>query len=242
MLGKYKRTTLGVVWLFLEPLALLSGYTLVFGVFLNSKWGGAGSALEFGLVLFAGLIFFNFFSEVVGTSTTIIKDNPAYVKKVVFPLESLVWSKAIAASMHFFFSLLVWCIFSLALRNFIPWTILLIPVIFAILFMATIGVAWFVAALSTFHGDAEHVVPQALMLLMFLSPVFFPIERVPPTFQSVMYLNPLTFVLTQGRKVLIAGEVPDIGALAIALFISIAVAAFGFRSFMINKRGFADAI
>jgi len=203
--GKYRRSSLGLLWILGQPLLMLLGYTLVFGVFLKSRWGGAGNSAEFALVLFSGLIFYNFFGEVIARSTGLINSNAPFVKKMVFPLETLNWSVALAAAVHSGFSVVVWMVFSLFIHGSVPLTILWLPVIFVPVFLFALGCGWLLAGYSVFHPDTEHVVPVVLLLLMFLSPLFYSVDSLPEKFRIAMSLNPMTYIFEEARRVMIAG-------------------------------------
>ncbi|MGN6120136.1 MAG: ABC transporter permease [Rhodanobacter sp.] len=240
--GRYRRSRFGLLWILGQPLLLLLGYTLVFGVFLKARWGGAGNSSEFALVLFSGLIFYNFFAEVISRSTGLINGNISFVKKMVFPLETLNWSVALAGAVHAGFSMLVWIVFSLIIHGSVPLTTLWVPVIFVPVFLFSLGCGWLLAGYSVFHPDTEHIVPVLLLLLMFLSPLFYSVETLPAKFHIVMDLNPLTYVFEQARRVMIAGKAPEFRVMGIGTLVSIGVAWLGLISFMGNREKFADAI
>jgi lipopolysaccharide transport system permease protein len=161
---------------------------------------------------------------------------------MVFPLETLNWSVALAASVHAGFSMLVWIAFSLFIHGSVPLTILWTPVIFAPVFLFSLGCGWLLAGYSVFHPDTEHIVPILLLLLMFLSPLFYSVETLPARFHIVMNLNPLTYAFEEARSVMIAGKEPDFFVLGVGSLISIVVAWLGLASFMGNREKFADAI
>lgn len=240
--GKYRRSRYGLMWIFIQPLLLLAGYTLVFGVFLKARWGGAGTSSEFALVLFSGLIFYNFFGEIISRSAGLIHSNAPFVKKMVFPLYILNWSVAAAAAVHVAFSLCVWLVFSMFIHGSVPLTILWLPVIFVPFFLFSLGCSWLLSAYSVFHPDTEHVVPVCLLLLMFLSPLFYSVDSLPQKYRFVMGLNPLTYVFEEARRVMISGNAPDFSVLGIGLIVGIGMAWLGLASFKGNQENFADAI
>ena len=112
VVGRYKGSMLGIFWSLATPIFMLAVYTFVFSVVFKARWGAGGSdsKTEFALVLFAGLMIFNLFSECVGRAPGLILANVNYVKKVVFPLEVLPWVSMGSALFHFVVSLGVWLV------------------------------------------------------------------------------------------------------------------------------------
>ncbi len=239
---KFRRSSLGFLWIVLSPLLLLGGYTLVFGVLMKARWGGAGTSGEFALVLFSGLIFYNFFGEVMAKSPTLIYGNQPYVKKMVFPLEVLNWSVVLSASVNFAIGFLTWVIFCLVVKKSLPMTVLWVPLVFIPFALFTLGCSWLLSGYSVFHPDAEHVVPIVLLLLMFLSPLFFTVDSLPENFRVVIQYNPLTYVLEEARGVMIGGRSPDGMVVGVGAAVAVAMAWLGYASFTGNREGFADAV
>lgn len=241
---KFKRSRGGMLWLVLQPLLLLAGYTLVFGVILKSRWGseGSGSSAEFALIMFAGLIFFNFFSAVVSVAPGLIVHNKPYVQKMVFPLEVLSWSTMLAALINGFVSLLIWIIFSVAIRGYVPFSLGWLPLIIIPFALFALGCCWFLSAAGVFHPDIEHLIPMLMLMLMLLSPLFFPASAIPEQLRFLFDFNPLAYVLEQARQVMIYGGAPNFGVLAIGWVVGLLFAWLGLVSFVKNRDGFADAV
>jgi len=241
---KFKRSRGGLLWVVLQPLLLLAGYTLVFGVILKSRWGsaGTGSSAEFALIMFAGLIFFNFFSAVITAAPGLIVHNKPYVQKMVFPLEVLSWSTLLAALINFGVSLLIWIVFSIAIRGHVPFSLAWLPMIIIPFALFALGCCWFLAAAGVFHADIEHLIPMLMLMLMLLSPLFFPVSAIPEQVRFLFDFNPLTYVLEQARQVMIYGHAPDVGVLAIGWVVGASFAWLGLVSFVRNRDGFADAV
>lgn len=241
---KFKRSRGGMLWVIIQPLLLLAGYTLAFGVILRSRWGGSatGSSAEFALIMFAGLIFFNFFSAVVSAAPGLIVHNKPYVQKMVFPLEVLSWSTMLAALINGFVSLLIWIIFSVAIRGYVPLSFAWLPVIIIPVALLALGLCWFLSAAGVFHPDIEHLVPMCMLMLMLLSPLFFPVTAIPEQYRFMFDFNPLAYVLEQARQVMIYGEAPDFHIVAVGWVVSLLFAWLGLVSFVKNRDGFADAV
>lgn len=102
VVSRYKGSIAGLLWSFLNPLLMLAVYTFVFGMVFQSQWpGGSGSKAEFALVLFAGLIIFGLFSEVISRAPVLIVGNINYVKKIIFPIEILPYIALASAFSNF---------------------------------------------------------------------------------------------------------------------------------------------
>jgi lipopolysaccharide transport system permease protein len=244
VLQRYKGSYLGVVWSFVTPLALLLVYTFVFSVIFEARWAGmvSGSHGEFALILFAGMIAFNVFSESILAAPGLIVSNPNYVKKVVFPLEILPVSILGAAVVNSLFSLLILLVGSLIMRGGIPWTLIMLPLIYLPLILLTLGLSWFFASLGVFIRDIGPLLGVVVQILFFLTPIFYPLEAIPQPYQKILYLNPLTFIVNHFRRVILFGQMPDWGQfLAITLFTGLVCMA-GYAWFMKSKKAFADVV
>jgi lipopolysaccharide transport system permease protein len=243
IVGRYRGSFLGIMWSFFNPLFMLAVYTFVFSVVFKVRWsGGGGSKVEFALALFAGMIVFNLFSECINRSPGLIVSNVNYVKKVVFPLEVLPWVTLGAATFHMLISLSVWLMFYIVFFGVPHWTLLLLPLVILPLLLMTAGFCFLLAALGVYLRDVSQVVTVATTALLFLSPIFYPISALPPAYQTILHLNPLTSIIEQTRAVLIMGTVPDPEAWAVGLGFSIVVAWMGFFVFQKTRRGFADVL
>jgi len=242
---RYRGSYLGVIWAILNPLLLLLIYTFVFSVVFKARWNPSevnSPPGEFAIVLFAGLIPYYFFSEVLGRAPGIVLNNPNYVKKVVFPLEVLLVVISGTALISSMIQLGILIIAMLVILHSIPATILLLPLIYLPLILITLGFAWFLASLGVFIRDIALVISLILQVLLFLSPIFYSITAVPERFQQILRLNPLTMIVTNFRNLILWGEMFPVGEWAVWLVISIMVAIFGYLWFMWTKKGFADVL
>jgi lipopolysaccharide transport system permease protein len=246
VVGRYRGSAMGLLWSFLTPLLMLVVYTFVFSVVLKARWSGAAGAEEsrahFAILLFAGLIVHGVFAEVVNRAPGLVLGNVNFVKRVLFPLEVLPVVTAGAALFHAGVSVAVLLVAVFVANGAVPWTAVLFPLVLVPLVMLTLGVAWVLASLGVFLRDVGQVVGLLTTMLLFLSPVFFPVTAVPEFFQPWMHLNPLTFVIEQSRAVLIFGALPAWDAwlaytLAAGLF-----AWAGYAWFQKTRKGFADVL
>lgn len=244
VVGRYRGSMMGLAWSFFNPILLLVVYTFVFSVVFKARWGiNAGeSKTDFAIVLFVGMIVHGLFSECVNRAPGLILSNANFVKKVVFPLEVLPWIAMGSALFHAGVSLIVLLVAQLIVSQDLPWTCLLLPLIVAPLVFVTMGFAWFLAATGVFVRDIAQTTGIVTTAMMFLSPVFYPIASLPKEYQSLLQLNPLTFIIEEARQVLIWGRLPDWIGLGLYCIFSLVFAWMGFWWFQKTRKGFADVL
>lgn len=243
VLGRYQGSLLGLFWSFFNPLFMLAIYTFVFSVVFNARWGsGNDSRTEFALLLFAGLIVFNLFAECVTRAPTLIISNINYVKKVVYPLEILPFITLLSALFHALISISVWLLAYLLLFGVPSWTLLLLPLIILPFMLLVLGLSWALAALGVFLRDIAQFVTVLTSMLMFLSPIFYPLSALPENFRQIVLLNPLSVVIEMVRSVLYFGQIPDLIILSVYWLAALLVAWLGFALFQKTRKGFADVL
>lgn len=243
VVGRYRGSFMGILWSFFNPLLMLLVYTIVFSVVFKARWGGgSGSKTEFALVLFAGLIVFNLFAECVSRAPGLILGNANYVKKVVFPLETLPWVGLGAALFHGAISLGVWLIAYLIFFGVPHATVLYFPLVLLPFGLFILGMSWALASLGVYLRDVGQVVGPLITVLMFLSPMLYPTSSMPEAYRHLLYINPLTPVIEQTRDVLFWGKAPDFVMLGIYLLATSAIAWLGFAWFQKTRKGFADVL
>lgn len=243
VIGRYRGSVMGLLWSFLYPLLMLSVYTFVFSVVFKARWpGGEGSKTEFALFLFTGLMVFNVFSECLNRAPGLVLNNVNYVKKVVFPLEVLPVVTLLSASFHLMISVLVWLCFYVLCFGAPPLTALLLPIVLAPLALLTLGLSWMLASLGVYLRDVGQVVGIVTTVLMFMSPIFYAVEALPPAYQSIMRMNPLTTAVEQARDVMILGHGIGLGAWLSTLGLGMVTLWLGFVWFQKTRKGFADVL
>lgn len=243
VVGRYKGSFFGILWSFFNPVFMLVVYTFVFSVVFKARWAGTGdSRTEFALILFAGLLVFNLFSECVVKAPGLVLANVNYVKKVVFPLEILPVVSLGAAIFHTLVSLAVWLIAYLVLFGMPPVTAFLVPILIMPLLFFIMGVSWFLASLGVYLRDVSQFIGLVTTVIMFMSPIFYPVSALPKDFQVLFMLNPLTSVIEQVRNALIFNQTPAWPLFLAFLIASMAILWLGFAWFQKTRKGFADVL
>jgi lipopolysaccharide transport system permease protein len=243
VLARYRGSFLGILWSFITPLFMLTVFTFVFSVIFQARWGNSsGSKTEFALILFAGLIVFNLFAECINRAPTLVTSNPNYVKKVVFPLETLPFISLLSALFNAFVSVIVWLIAYVIFIGPPNLTVMYLPIVLIPFCVFLLGLSWLLASLGTFLRDISQFIGVATTALMFLSPIFFPASAFPDEYAYILYLNPITTVVEQARDVLYWGKPPQFASLAMYFAATSAVAWLGFLWFQKTRKGFADVL
>lgn len=240
--ARYRGTTLGYLWALFYPLMMLAVYVFVFSGIFKSRWGGQGDVTDFVQMLYCGLIVHAVFSDTLTRSPGAVLSNPGYVKKVVFPLELLPVRDLISALFNAIVGLGLLCIFLVATRQYIPPTALFVPLVLFPLLMLTVGIAWFLAAIGVFFRDIGQMIGIFMTVMLFLSPIFYPVSSVPALAQKLIYLNPLTYPIEALRQVLILGQHPDWLHWLLYATLSLLVAIFGLWVFQRSRPAFADVV
>ena len=242
ILSRYKGSIFGVFWSFFQPLLMLAVYTFVFNITLNSSWNiEHESKAEFALILFSGLILFNLFSECISRAPSLITTHPNYVKKVVFPLEIL---PCVAVGAAFFQSIIsfgVWLLFYICLYGTPHYTLIFLPYVLFPLILIIMGLSWFFASFGVYFRDIQPVVNIFMSVLMFISPIFYPLSALPTKYQKFLFINPLTPVIENMRNILYWGHAPSYSYL-FYIFLSMGIAYLGFIWFQKTRKGFADVL
>jgi lipopolysaccharide transport system permease protein len=244
VVGRYRGSIMGIAWSLFNPLIMLVIYTFVFSVVFRTRWGSGADAdkADFAIILFVGMIVHGLFAECVTRAPGLVLTNANYVKRVIFPLEVLPWVALGSALFHAGISLLVLVVAQLVMRQHMPWTIVLFPLVLLPLVLATLGFTWALASLGVYVRDIGQMTNMLVVILMFVSPVFYPVSALPERYQPLLYLNPLTLIIEEGRNTLIFGRTPEWTHWLVAMAASLLIAWGGFAWFQKTRRGFADVV
>jgi lipopolysaccharide transport system permease protein len=241
---RFRGSTLGMAWAVITPLLTALTYTFVLSVVFKSRWGGAANSgpFDYAIMLLTGLALYGIFAECIGRAPNLVVGNPNYVSRVIFPLEILPIVAVFSASVNAAISLAIALLANLCLKGGLHPTIVFLPLLFIpyILFLVSMNLV--LAAFGVYLRDLSQLVSLVTTLTLFLTPIFYPISAVPAAFRRFMWINPLTFIVEEGRSVLILGQAPNfIGIALYTLLASIALIA-GHWLFRRLRPGFADVL
>jgi lipopolysaccharide transport system permease protein len=237
----YRGSMLGGTWSVLHPLLLLGVYTFVFSVLFQSRWE-TDSRGEVALMVFAGLVVYSFFARTVNAAPDLMLAHRTYIKQVVFPVEVLAWVSVMAALFDLLIGLALLFVFHLLTLGAPPAGSLAVVLYVVPLVLLTLGSVWLLSSLGVFLRDISQSVGLFTTALLFLSPIFYPLSRIPEPYATWYTWNPLTVLVEGTRASLFQGSVPDAAALAAVGVLSWGVAWLGFAWFVRTQRSFADVL
>jgi lipopolysaccharide transport system permease protein len=234
---RFQRSLLGVAWAFITPLATIAALSFVFSrvvpIGVPNYWA----------FLFSGFFVWNFATQSLYASSSVISEHAHMVRSVAFPPELLVVSSTVSRIVEFLFDLLL-VVAVLAIFHFrgLPPALLVVPVLVVAQFLIVLGLAFPIAALSIFFHDVQHALPVLLTILIYLCPVFYPITLVPESARWIYEINPIAQLLGAYHTVLYEGAMP--GPLVIGRLLLVAVAVFlaGYALFRHKRAYFAEIV
>lgn len=240
VLLRYRGAMFGVLWIFLSPLLMLAIFAFVFGHVFQARWPQQESGVPFWLLLYAGLIAFNVFAETVSRSPSAVRGFPSYVKKIIFPLEVLPVVPLGAALVHACFNFLI-LVVALIWLGKLQVAVFLMPILLVPLILLALGCSWFLGAWGVYIKDMTQIVPIMMQMLLFLSPVFYPVQAVPKQLLPLYRHNPLGAVIESCRSAM-SGQPVDWVSWLWVLVLSMFVMVLGYVFFQHSREEFADTL
>lgn len=239
----FRGSLLGLAWIVVIPLVLVTIYSFVFGVVLNAGWQiTPRSRLEIPLIYFTGVIVFLFFMEIVTRSPNCIRDNKTYVTKIIFPVDILSWVLAGTSLVKFTVNVCLLIALLAFATGSVPSGVLMLPLLMVPFVLMAVGLSWMLAAVGAFIRDLSHALAAIMPIIMFVSPVFYPVDRVPEPFRTAYYLNPLTYMLESVRGLLFFGTPVHLGGYLAFWLASVVTFVLGYALFRRLRPGFADVV
>ena len=235
---RYKQTALGVIWVILQPLLAAGVFSFVFGAVAGLPSGG----MPYLVFSFAGLLGWNFFSNVLSKVSNCLVGNAQLISKVFFPRLVLPLSGLGSCLVDFGVGLAMMAVLMLAYRIAPSRTLLLFPVSLVILAALATGIGLWAAALMVSYRDVGYILPVMLNILLYASPVAYSVSAVPARLRWVYLLNPLTPPLEAMRAGLLGLPFAEYIQLAASGLVAVMLLTVGLYAFKHMERKFADVI
>ena len=229
---KYKRTVLGMGWSILSPLLQLLVMTVVFSNFF------ADNMEHYTIYLFCGNLLFGYFTESTTGGMSSLLGNAHIFSKVNVPKSLFLISKNVSVLINFLINLCIFFVFCILDRiTFGVYFVMLIyPILCLIIF--NIGIGLILSALFVFFRDLLYLYNIFIMLLMYLSAIFYTVDIFEPAIQNIFYFNPLYCYITYFRMIVLNGVIPPMWLHGLCLFYAILAVIIGAAIYKKNKHKF----
>lgn len=224
---RYKRSLLGVIWSFLNPLLTMVVQYLVFSQLFRSD------IENYPVYLLSGLVIFNFFNEGVGQALGSIVGNASLITKVYIPKYIYPVSRVLSSGINLLMSLLPLMLAAVFTGERICKAYLLLPYILACVMVFTMGLGMVLAAGMTFFRDVQFLWGIISMLWMYLTPLFYPVSIVPQAFRGIILHNPMYIFVSAVREIVLGAGAPR--PMVFAQCTLVALAMFAIGSFVFQR-------
>lgn len=234
---KYQRSVLGFVWTLLNPLLTVAILVLVFHYVVKIR------VEHYWAFLLSGYFVWNYMLQMLSSGTYVIHEHAALRRSVAFPGEVLLLATAAGRFVEFAVELLIALTALIVVHHHgIPASYVLLPVLLLLQVLLALGFMMPIATLSVFYSDVQHALPIILLMLFYVSPVFYPASMVPEAVRHLYFLNPIAGLLTLFHTVLYEGRFPSLTLLGATTGFTILLIAVGYHAFNRYKLLFAEIV
>lgn len=239
---RYLGSSLGGFWAIANPLIMLCLYTYIFGFVFKVRLPGSEATLDYVIWLISGYGPWLATTEAIIASAASVVGASGMVKNLAFKTELL----PIAGALVGMISLTVSSVFLLILMvisgNSPTWHVVILPIVLALQFAWIIALGIWLSAITVFVRDVMQILPSILMVIMFMTPIFYPFESMPRLVQALSMANPFYHIAEAYRSILTGHQLPNPGGLLFVLALSAMVFWPGLRAFRRAKGYFDSAL
>ena len=234
--GKYKKSFLGILWSFLNPLFQLLIYALVFPFILKNN------VSNYTVFLIVALFPWNFFNLSIIQSAACVVTNGGIIKKVYFPREILPISTATSNLINFLISSVIVFVALLISGVGIHSSIIVLPLIILMQYILQLGLSFILSAITVYVRDVEYLINVIMMLAFYLSPIVYSADMIPTKYLPLFKLNPMFHIIKYYRDILYYGKFPEMGSVFILFFVCIIILIVGYLIFRKLEKRFAEEL
>ena len=238
----YKQTILGPLWFFIQPIFTTIVFTVIFCSLAKLSTNGAPPALFY----LAGTVAWNYFSDCLTKTSTVFKDNANIFGKVYFPRLimplSIIFSNLVKFGVQLILFVLMLFYYLLEHRVQPNWYILLFPVVVFLMAILGLGIGLIVTALTTKYRDLAFIVTFGMQLLMYATPVIYPLAAAPAKYRTLITLNPMSGLIETFRYGFLGTGQFYTGAFTYSVVASIIIFILGLIVFNKVEKNFVDTV
>ncbi len=236
---RYKQTVLGITWAILQPFLTMVIFTVIFGKLANMP----SDNIPYPIFVYSGLLFWNIFSSSLNNASQSMIYNTNIIQKIYLPRIILPAASIVVSFIDFLFASLIFAGI-IVYYGFVPHFegLLLLPLLFLITVFSSLGLGWFLAALNVKYRDVRHALPFFIQLLIYATPVIYPVSIIPKAYQWILALNPMAGVIEAFKAGFLGTTSINWIILGISAVISVIFLGLGLLYFLKTEKTFADVI
>jgi ABC-type polysaccharide/polyol phosphate export permease len=234
--ARYKQSIVGYLWVLLNPLSQIAVYTFVFSVVVRFETG-----VPYPLFLFAGFLPWIFLNTSISIATHSLVESSTLLKKVAFPREIIPYAAILSKLVDFGFASLLFLLLLFWYQQPLTLAAILILPVFALHILLVMGISLLLSALNLVYRDVQYLANLLLLIWLYLSPIFYPLDMVPQKYVWLYELNPLVGLTTTYRSLLF-NQTINWYSLGWSAFCSLLLFAIGFTAFKKLEKIFADIV
>jgi len=235
---RYKQTVVGVAWVILQPLVMMTMMTIVFGKLARIEVPG----LPYPIYLFSALVPWQLFSQALSVSGNCLVGNQQLLTKIYLPRLIIPIAAVLVGLVDFWFSFAVLLGLMFYYRISLHLTILVVPCLALLAVVTALAMGLWLSALNVRYRDVGHMVPLMTQMLMYASPIIYPAERVPEAWRALYCLNPLVCVLEGFRWALLGRPSPLGAQVVLSGMVTAVLLVGGLYYFRRMEKTFADIV
>lgn len=235
---RYRQTIIGAAWAIIQPLFIMVVFTIVFGYLANMPSEG----IPYSIFSFSGIILWTYFSHSLSQASGSLIGNADLISKVYFPRLLLPISRCIVGLLDYCIAAVVLIGLMLYYQIVPTLWILLLPIPLVLSFLLASGMAFWFSSIYVKYRDVGYVIAFFVPLLLYVSPIIYPVSIVGVKYSRLLMINPLTGIITAQRAILLGNTPIDWLALGVAFLITICIFLSGIMYFKHHEKEFADVI
>lgn len=243
-LSVYKQTILGPIWFFIQPLLTTIVFSIVFGTIARLSTDGLPPMLFY----MSGIVSWSYFSSCLNKTSGTFLNNAGIFGKVYFPRLAIPISNVIGSLISFGIQFAFFLIFLLYYKFVLHAPvnpniyILITPLLLAIMAALGLGIGIIISSFTIKYRDLNFLIAFAVQLLMYATPVIYPVSSVPAQFKAFIYLNPLTAVVESFRYAFLGAGTIHMSDLLYSAVFSLLILFVGVALFNRVERTFMDTV
>jgi len=236
---RYKQTAFGIGWAVLQPLVLMVVFSIIFGKIAKVP----SDNIPYPIFSYCGLLFWNIFSSSLNNASQSLVISSNIIQKVYLPRIIIPAASVIVTFVDFLFSLVIFAGIIIYF-GFMPnlWSLFLLPFFLLLTFIASLGLGLFLSAVNVKYRDVRYALPFFIQILIFLTPVIYPVSIIPKSYQWILAINPMTGIIEAFRAIFLGGSPINLTTLGISTLASFIFLILGISYFLKMEKTFADII